>query len=568
MHDLSITNARVYDGSGAPAFDGGVAVADGRIVDVGPTVGRGREAIDAEGLALAPGIIDSHTHYDCQLTWDPYAAPSPALGVTTVITGNCGFTIAPCHPEHRDLMLRHLESVEGMSIDALRAGTRWEFETFAEYLTMLERLGTVPNVAAYCGHSAIRTWVLGAEATERAATDAEIDAMSVALREALEAGAVGVSTTTFEGHNGADGAPMPSRLADEREMRALARTLREAGKGSFLASLGSDHSVFGGRESMAFLESMAAESGRPGIASGIVHVPSMPESCFAEMDAVAAAQSRGRRVYAQVSCSAITLIFTLATPFPFEGLRTWQPAFPLYEDHAALAALYDDSDFREAVKKDLIVPGSAKLFTDQWDRMVIEEAARDEYRHLRGRDVASLAAAEGVHPFDWFLDFGIAEDFETRFSAEMLNYDEDAVERLLTHPVGHPSLSDGGAHVSMLCDAGFGLHLMGHWARERAAFPLEEAVRKLTSLPGEVYGILNRGRIEPGRQADLLLFDPATVARGPTRVVHDQPTGARRITRDGVGVHGVWVNGARIVDEAGLIEKDARPGAILRTFAA
>ena len=568
MHDLAITNARIHDGSGAPAFTGGVAVTDGRIVEVGAGVGRGRTEIDAEGLALSPGIIDSHTHYDCQLTWDPYAIPSPALGVTTVITGNCGFTIAPCHPEHRDLMLRHLESVEGMPIEALRAGTRWDFETFAEYLAMLERLGTVPNVAAHCGHSAIRTWVLGAEATERVATDSEVEAMSAVLREALEAGAVGVSTTTYEGHNGADGAPMPSRLADEREMRALARTLREAGKGVFVAALGSDHPVFGNREPMSFVEAMAAESGRPSIVAGIVHTPSMPENCFAEMDAVAAAQARGHRVYAQVPPSAITLIFTLATPFPFEGLQTWQPAFPLYDDRAALVALYRDPDFRAAVKEDLVIPGSAKLFTDQWDRMTIEEAARDENRPLEGRDVASLAAADGVHPFDWFLDFAIAEDFETRFSAEMLNYDDDQVERLLTHPVGHPSLSDGGAHLSMLCDAGFGLHLLGHWSRERHAFPLEEAVCKLTSLPAGVYGILDRGRIEAGCAADLLLFDPATVARGPIRVANDLPSGAQRVTRDGAGVHGVWVNGVRIVDEGGLIESEARPGSILRAFAA
>ena len=568
MHDLSITNARIYDGSGAPPLAGGVAVDEGHIVAVGAEVGRGRIEIDAEGLALAPGIIDSHTHYDCQLTWDPYAVPSPALGVTTVVTGNCGFTIAPCHPEHRDLMLRHLESVEGMPIDALRAGTRWDFETFAEYLSMLERLGTVPNVAAYCGHSAIRTWVLGVEATERAATDAELEAMSAVLREALEAGAVGVSTTTFEGHNGADGAPMPSRLADEREMRAIARTLREAGKGVFIATLGSDHPVFGNREPVSFLESMAAESGRPSIVAGIVHTPSMPENCFAEMDAVGAAQARGHRVYAQVPPSAITLIFTLATPFPFEGLQSWQPAFPLYDDRAALVALYRDAEFRAVVKKDLVIPGSAKLFTNQWDRMVIEETGRDENRHLEGRDVGSLAASDDVHPFDWFLDFAIAEDFETRFSAEMLNYDDEQVGRLLTNPVGHPSLSDAGAHLSMLCDAGFGLHFLGHWARDRQAFPLEEAVRKLTSQPAEVYGILNRGRIEPGWEADLLLFDPVTVARGPTRVAHDLPTGARRVTRDGAGVHGVWVNGVRVVDEEGLIESEARPGSILRAFAA
>ncbi len=230
MHDLVIENARVYDGTGAPPIEGAVAVTGDKIAAVGKDVGPGENVVDAEGLSLAPGIIDSHTHYDAQLTWDPYAIPSPLLGVSTVIIGNCGFTIAPCHPEDRDLTMRHLEKVEAMPIDALRAGTRWDFETFEEYLDMLERGGTVPNVAAYCGHSALRTWVM------RAASDEEVAEMKAVLRGALDAGAIGFSTSTFSGHNGADGVPMPSRLADEREMRALAATLGEAGKGIMIAS--------------------------------------------------------------------------------------------------------------------------------------------------------------------------------------------------------------------------------------------------------------------------------------------------------------------------------------------
>ena len=560
MHDLVIENARVYDGTGAPPVEGAIGVTGGTIAAVGEDVGPGETVVDAEGLSLAPGIIDSHTHYDAQLTWDPYAIPSTLLGVSTVIIGNCGFTIAPCHPEDRDLTMRHLENVEAMPIDALRAGTRWDFETFDEYFDMLESAGTVPNVAGYCGHSALRTWVLRDEATKRTATDDEVAEMKTVLRGALDAGAIGLSTSMFEGHNGADGVPMPSRLADEREIRALAATLGEAGKGIFIASQGA--------KDVAFAESLAAEIGRPTLLTGFVHNPATPEACFEEMAAVNAAQARGHPVYAQVACSPITMIFNLTSPYPFEPLKAWQPAFAVYQYPGALAGLYRDPGFRQAVREELVAPGGAMLFTRQWDRLEIVETAKPENKHLEGCNIAELAAAEGADPLDWFLDFGVAEDFATRFSAEMLNYEDDQVERLLLDPAGHPSLSDGGAHLEMLCDAGFGLHMLGHWVRERGAFTVEEAIRKVTSVPAAIYGIKGRGQIAPGKHADLFLFDPDTVARGPKYVVHDLPAGAARITTDGLGVHGVWVNGQRIVDADGIIESENRPGALLREFAA
>ena len=561
MHDLVIQNARIYDGSGEPAFAGAVAVEAGRVVGVGADVGRGRDEVDAEGLALAPGVIDAHTHYDVQLTWDPRAVPSPLLGVSTVIIGNCGFGIAPCRAEDRDHTLRHLERVEAMPLAAMRAGARWEFETFGEYLDMLERGGTVPNVAAYCCHSALRTWVMRGDATERAATDDELAEMKAVLRGALDAGAIGISTSMYPGHYGADGVPMPSLRADERELRALAATLGEAGKGNFIASQGA--------KDVPFAESLAAETGRPALVTGVLHDPAEPHRCFDELDAVSAAQTRGLPVYAQVGVSSQTIIFTLTSPLPFEGLKAWRPAFAVYRDPAALAALYRDPAFRQAVREELVAPADfPKLFTEQWNYMEIVEAEKPENKHLEGRNVGELAAAEGADPLDWFLDFGVADDFATRFCAATLNYEDDAVERLLQHPGGHPSLSDGGAHLAMLCDAGFALHMLGYWTRERGAFTVEEAVRKLTSVPADIYGIKDRGRIAPGIHADLFLFDPDTVAAGPEYVVHDLPAGAPRITVDGIGVRGVWVNGQRIVDDHGFCESEARPGAILRDFAA
>ena len=213
MHDLVIDNARIIDGLGAPALEGGVAVADGRIVAVGRNLGAARQTVDAEGLALAPGIVDIHTHYDAQLTWDPYATPSTALGVTTVVIGNCGFTIAPCRPQHRDVIMRNLTHVEGMSLDAMRAGIQWDFESYPEYLASIERRGLVPNVASFVGHSSVRTYVLGEDAAKRAATDAEIAEMKRIVLEAVKAGAIGFATSTLEQHNGENGIPMPSRLS-------------------------------------------------------------------------------------------------------------------------------------------------------------------------------------------------------------------------------------------------------------------------------------------------------------------------------------------------------------------
>src|SRR6185369_4117388 len=229
MYDLVIRDATIFDGAGSAPMLGDLAVSDGRIAAVGGKLGAAKQTVDAQGLALAPGIIDGHTHYDAQITWDPFVDPSPALGVTTAVLGNCGFTIAPCKPQDRDLTMRHLTHVEGMSLGALRAGIRWGFESFPQYLDMLQAQGVGPNVACYAGHSAIRTFVMGEEATERTATDAEVAQMANLVREAMAAGAVGFASSTAEAHNGEGGTPMPSRLADDRELRALVRAIGESG---------------------------------------------------------------------------------------------------------------------------------------------------------------------------------------------------------------------------------------------------------------------------------------------------------------------------------------------------
>jgi N-acyl-D-aspartate/D-glutamate deacylase len=561
MHDLVVDNALVVDGLGGPPQPGGVAVAGGRIVAVGRDLGPARERVDAQGLALAPGIVDIHTHYDAQLTWDPFATPSVALGVTTVVIGNCGFTIAPCRPADRDLTLRALTHVEGMSLEALRAGVRWDFESYPEYLAAMEARGVVPNVASFVGHSSVRTYVLGPDATKRAATAAEIAEMRRLVLEAVRAGAIGFATSTLEQHNGENGIPMPSRLADQAEMRALTGALGEAGRGVFMLTKGMTSTV-------PWLEEIAGASGRPVMIAAMFVDPGDPTRVFRELAEIEAARGRGRELWAQVGCFPLGMEFTLRHPYPLEAFLAWRPAIEA-ADEAAYRRVLADASFRKALKQEAATPGVPNRFSYQtFPHLAIAEVRRPEHRALEGKTIGVLAAASGRDPFDVFLDFGLDGELDAMFDCKLFNTDEDEVRRLLRHPHAAVALSDAGAHLSFLCDAAFGLHLFGHWVRERGDLTLPEAVKRVTSDVASAYRIPDRGRLRPGVWADLLLFDPARVGRGPKRRVNDLPTGASRLDTPAVGLHGVWVNGVRTVDAKGIRSNCGRPGRVLRHFAA
>jgi N-acyl-D-aspartate/D-glutamate deacylase len=565
-HDLVIDHARIIDGLGAPARDGSLAVARGRIAAIsgdpsGRELGTASARVDAGGLVLAPGIVDIHTHYDAQVTWDPFTTPSSSLGVTTVVIGNCGFTIAPCRPAHRDIVVRNLTHVEGMSLDALREGINWDFETYPEYLASIERRGTVLNVASFVGHSSVRTWVLGDQASKRAATDAEIAEMKRIVLEAVRAGAIGFATSTLEQHNGENGIPMPSRLADEREMSALTGALGEAGRGVFMLTKGMTSTI-------PWLESIAARSGRPVMVAAMFVDPGDPTRVFKELGEIEAARARGRELWAQVGCFALGMEFTLRHPYPLEAFIAWRPAIVAETEEQYRAALADPS-FRAALKDEIGRPGVPNRFSDKnWDHLTIAEATRPEHRPLEGKTIGQLAREQRRHPWDVFLDFGLDGELDAMFDCRLFNIDEDEVQKLLRHPNAAVALSDAGAHLSFLCDAGFGLHLFGHWVRERGDLTLEQAVRSVTSAVAGAYRIPDRGALVPGAWADLMLFDPKTVARGPKRRVNDLPTGASRLDTPAVGLHGVWVNGVRTLDEHGVIRDERRPGRLLREFAA
>jgi len=556
--DLLFRNVQLFDGSGADPVLGDLAVSQGRISAIGSQLTlHAHEVIDAAGLALMPGIIDSHTHFDAQITWDPSVRPSPALGVTTAVIGNCGFTIAPCKPADRDITMRNLTQVEGMSLEVLRQGIAWEFETFPQYLQMLKRKGSAVNVAAYVGHSSVRTWVMGAEATRRAATPDEIAQMAQIVREAMAAGAVGFASSTSPAHNGEGGQPMPSRLASDAEMMALIKAMGEQGRGVYMVTKG-------GQMPVPFLEEMSAQSGRPVMIAALLHNSTNPKAVFNDLEAITAANQRGRKLIGQVSCCPLTMDFTFLSPYPVEGLQSWKPALGIQGE--ALRQVLADPAFREGVRTELASTSTFRLFNNEWDKVHVVETFRPEHASLEQRSIADIAHEQGRNPLDVALDLALAEDLQTVFTAQLLNSDTEAVGRMLNHPHSLISLSDAGAHLTFFNDAGFGLHLLGHWARELGTMRMAEAVRQLTALPAEVLGIQQRGRLQVGWAADLMLFDPATVNRSAKKRVFDLPGGAPRLTTDALGVHGVWVNGQLVANGEGLMAKTPLAGELLTGF--
>ena len=558
MADFVIRNALILDGTGKPGFYGSVAVKGDQIVEVGKITSPGSVSIDAEGLVLAPGIIDSHTHFDAQITWDPMVAPSISHGVTTILIGNCGFTIAPCKPEHRDVTMRNLVRVEGMSLKAMELGIDWKFESFPEYLNHLESKGVGPNVGAFVGHSSVRTYVMGAEAAHRQATELEVESMREIVANALRVGAVGFATSTSPSHNGADGNPMPSRLADKEELRRLVGVLGEQKKGVFMLTKGAPTPV-------PFLEILAADTQRPVMIAALLHNSTDPEGVFNDLTQISDARNRNITLWGQVSCCPLSTEFTLKAPYPFEGLSAWQPAMQADSEECYRKLLLDPS-FRSSIRSELTQPAAVRLFNGEWEKLKVLEVIHDKNRRFEGKSILEITNKTGEDPLDFLLNLSLEEDLGTTFLSVLLNSDEDAVGRLLTHPFSSIALSDAGAHLTFFCDAGFGLHLLGYWIRERQIMSLEEGIHRLTGQPAQIYGIPDRGHIRPGAYADLFLFDPKTVGRSQARRIYDLPGGERRLTTDPQGVHGVWINGTQVSSETGDMEIDRYPGQVLRKF--
>ena len=556
MYDLVIKNATVVDGLGSPPREADVAVEGERIVAIGLIEESARETVDGQGFVLAPGVIDVHTHYDAQLTWDPTASPSPALGVTTVVIGNCGFGIAPATPETRDTILANLSEVEAMSLDSLKAGVRWEFETFPEYLEMLKRNGVYPNVASFASHSAIRSVVMKEEASQREATPDELGQMVQIFREAMKAGAIGLGSSTFQNHNGHGGVPVPSRMASDDEFRAFAKVMADFDAGLIVITCGD-------RTPIPFVEELAKISGRPTVYAPLLYYSNQPDRAHQIMNQCREARARGALVYAQASCQPLSMDFTIDNAYPMVTVQPWPEL--KHGDPEALKASFADPEFRRRMRESLSRPEGERIFNGDWSRVEVTPAAIDKNRALEGMTIAAVASERGKDPLDVFFDIALEEDLRTTFTAKLLNIEEDKVAELLRDDGNMVSLSDGGAHLTFFCDAGFGMHFLGHWVRDLEVFSLPEAVKKLTSDVAEMYGLVDRGRIEVGAFADLILFDPNKIGISKTKRTHDLPGGAARLTRSAPGRGTVWVNGKRVFDKGDYVQVEP-PGHVLRRF--
>ncbi|HZP88809.1 MAG TPA: amidohydrolase family protein [Burkholderiales bacterium] len=547
IDNLLIRGARVVDGTGKAAFTADVAVCDGRVRAIGKADRKAQRVVDAAGLTLMPGIVDVHTHYDAQVTWDRTLSPSPSLGVTTAVIGNCGFGIAPCPASQRETMLKNLSVVEGMDLDALLSGTQWTFESFGEYLEALRRIRPYANVAALAGHSTIRTAVMGDEASTRAQPTAEeLARMQAIVREAMEAGAIGLASSFSPNHAGFGGRPMPSTIATDAELRALAQPLREKKRGIFVMATGA-------RATPEFMESLAADTGRPAFMVTVLTMynDAAPDVARSYYDRCRSARSRGHEVYIHTSCQPLSFDFTLRNPYLLYSHDAFDRVKAAKPDE--LAGIYADSGFRKRFRENLANPGQAILFYGDWSKIEVDEVP-----------ISELARRSGHDPLDFFFDLPL----DTPLIAKLFQNNDAGVAPLLTDDGGVIALSDAGAHLIFLCDAGFGLHFLRHWVRETGTFTLEEGVRRLTSDPAQKYRIPERGCIAPGMWADLMLFDPQTVGVSQLERCNDLPSGGARMIRRPQGVHGVWVNGVRVHDGREYAVLDDGPGQVLTQFTA
>jgi N-acyl-D-aspartate/D-glutamate deacylase len=527
--DLLLRRAALVDGTGAPARDADVAVAGDRVAAIGApgelTAGAGTQVVDLDGLVLAPGFLDIHTHYDAQILWDGDLTPSSWHGVTSVVVGNCGFAVAPTRPEHRDTVVRTFENVEGMSKEALDEGIDWCFETFPEYLAALDRRPKRLNVGAFVGHSTLRLFVLGGE--ERPATDAEVSTMRGLVREAMQHGAIGFSTSRQPNHQGAFGRPVPSRFAEVDEVYALTSVLGDLGKGVVEVSIGPG----------LWLEQFSEMAVRYGVPVTWTALVARADKRGAALRTVDRGAALPGEVYPQVACRPIVMQMSLADPTPLGEVDEWKEALAV--PRGERAALYRDPSWRDRAR-----PATLATWQQRWSKTSVEETR--VHTHEVGVALDELARRRDTTPFDLMLDLALADDMATRFRVVMDNDGDDEIGELLADKRVLLGLSDAGAHASQLCDAGYSTHLLGHWVRERKALTLEDAVWRLTGHPHRAFRVAGRGLVREGFAADLVAFDPDAVGCSPVERVHDQPGGADRLVVRSTGIDHVWVNGVPI----------------------
>ena len=558
--DLKITNGTIIDGTGTPGYIGDVGIKDGKIVSVGEVDGDAAREIDATGLVISPGFVDIHTHYDAQVIWDRMLSISPWHGVTTAVIGNCGFGVAPTRPEHRTRIMQTLEKVEGMSFDALAEGlgSDWPFESFAEYMDAIEARGSAINLAVFAGHTPIRTYVMGSDAVERTADDAEVSSMADIVREAMEAGAIGFSTSQATTHHGYGGKPVPSRLADMIEIDSLVAAARLGGAKIIQATVGP--TLF--HDQLALL---SQKHDIPITWTALLSGMSGPGSHRRHQETTRKLRADGVKIHPQVACRPINFDFEFNEPFPFE----MRPLFKqiMEADREGRKAIYRDPEFRNQFREDTAA-GARNALAGWIDRTVVSMAPDNP--EWEERPLREIAESVGKDPVDFVLDLSLDTDFAARFRFAITNYDEEEVAELLQDDNMILGLSDAGAHASQLCDACYSTHLLGHWVRDKGTLRLEQAIHMLTHKPAELCGIKDRGLLAEGGMADVVIFDPATISAGELERVYDLPTGADRLISPADGIKVVIVNGQVLLEENqnSIPETAALPGKLLRNGAA
>lgn len=561
-YDIKISGGTILDGSGEDGYVGDVGIAGGRVVALGDAPGDAEKTIDATGKFVSPGFVDIHTHYDAQIIWDRMLSISPWHGVTTVVLGNCGFGIAPTRPEHRMLIAETLENVEGMSVEALKSGLGedWGFETFPEYLEAVEDRGSAINVAVLLGHTPLRLYVMGEDATEREATDEEVAEMRKLVREALDAGAIGFATSKARTHVGYQGKPVPSRLAGKGELMDLTGVLGEASRGMIQATIGK------GLSFKEFAE-INANTGRriswTALLSGMQFGggETYRDQLRKSEDLIAA----GHDVVPQVTCRPLNFEFNFKAPFVFESSRVFQEVSAA--NFAGRKEIYANPEFREKFKQMLEKPDNA--LAGGFPNAIVSNCSSDP--GVNERPLAEIAESLGKHIVDAALDLSLANELEVRFRMPIANNNEDEVQELLDHPETVLGLSDAGAHASQLCDACFSTHLLGHWVRDKGTIPLARAIRMLTSRPAEVFGLTDRGSLADGKPADVVVFDLETVGASDLERVYDLPAGQDRLISKASGIEAVIVNGVLLRERnVDVIEPGVKdlPGRLLRNGAA
>ncbi|MCE2389887.1 MAG: D-aminoacylase [Proteobacteria bacterium] len=558
MLDVLIRGGVVVDGSGAPRRTADVGVRDGRVVAIGEIDEEARETIDARGKVVCPGFVDVHTHYDAQVFWDGTLSPSSYHGVTTVMAGNCGFSIAPLSPEAGPYLMRMLARVEGMPLESLEAGVPWDWKSFADYLGKLDGRLAI-NAGFMAGHSAIRRVVMGERAVGQEASDEDLAEMKRLLAESLEQGALGFSSTISVTHNDADGNPVPSRHASRDEIVELAGVCsgHEGTTIEFLPGVGEFS-----EEQKQLMTDISLAANRP--VNWNVLAASTRAAADAQLSASDHARERGGEVVALTVPQSMTIRLNLRSGFVLDALNGWDELFKL--DLETRMQVLRDPEQRQRLNDLAHSPDSPMRGLARWERMTIHEAFSPETKPYEGRVVGEIAEELGKTPFDALLDIALADRLDTSFTPPAVGEDEETWRlraELWRDDRTVIGASDAGAHLDLIDTFAQTTQVLGQGVRSRDLLSLEEAVQQLTQVPAELYGLRDRGVLKEGWIADIVVFDPERVATGATYTRFDLPAGAGRLYAEAEGVEHVIVNGVRIIRDGE--HTGELPGTVLRS---